>query len=270
MLCATSVPLAYCQPVDANSEKTNQNPQELNSTLALSADEKVTAGEKPSDPPESTPPSKIQSDENQSASSRNSGKRESAATKVDNASGDTTTKSSDTDISTETDTNAGTSDSTILDRFDLGRPGGIFAPRSPARDSLLKGTISTFSGRTPLLSGSVQVVPVDTKIELVIPDGVYINSEVSQKGDEIMVRIGKDVLGEGGKVVLPGGWYARGLITQAACQRRLGRDGYLDIKFDKLVSPDGEYEVDFDAQFSTKDSKLKSVAKVVAIDSGYV
>src|SRR5690606_29227366 len=71
-------------------------------------------------------------------------------------------------------------------------------------------------------------------------------------------------------VVLPGGWFVRGLVTDSVNQKRLGRDGYVEVEFDKLVSPDGDYELDFNAKFSSKDSKLKSAAKVVAIDSGYV
>jgi hypothetical protein len=42
------------------------------------------------------------------------------------------------------------------------------------------------------------------------------------------------------------------------------------MEFDKLISPDGEYQLPFHATVSTKDSLLKSVAKVAAIDSGYV
>src|SRR5262249_54295361 len=70
--------------------------------------------------------------------------------------------------------------------------------------------------------------------------------------------------------VIPAGWFMRGLITDTKSQRRGNRDGYVDVQFDKLVSPDGQYEVPFNAKFSTKDKKLQSVAKIVGTDAKYM
>lgn len=134
---------------------------------------------------------------------------------------------------------------------------------------LLRGQVSTFKGRSPILSGSVQSIPEKTKVELVVPDGININSEVSQKGDEIMVRVANDIM-DGDKVLIPGGWYMRGLVTEAVPQKRGGRDGYVEVQFDKLISPNGDYELDFNSKFSTKDKKLMSVTKVLAKDSAMV
>jgi len=132
---------------------------------------------------------------------------------------------------------------------------------------LLKGQVSTFGGRSPLLYGTVQNIPEKTKVELVVPPGINMNSEISQKGDEIQLRIAKDIM-DGDKVLIPGGWYVRGLVTEVAPRRRGGRNGYVSVQFDKLVSPDGEHEVDFNANLSTKDNKLTSVLKVVGKDAG--
>lgn len=50
---------------------------------------------------------------------------------------------------------------------------------------------------------------------------------------------------------------------------RFGRDGYIEIKFEKLVSPDGKWVVPLDASASTKQSVAKQVSKQVATTTGY-
>jgi hypothetical protein len=147
---------------------------------------------------------------------------------------------------------------------------GKFRVPSMGKDMpLLQGQVSK-EGSSPFLSGKTEEIPAETKVDLVVPQGVMLNSEISQKGDEVLVRIAQDVKGGGGKVLLPGNWYIRGLVTEAVSQKRLGRAGYVEVQFDKLVSPDGEYEVDFNAKLSTKDNKLTAIAKVVATDAVYV
>ncbi len=129
---------------------------------------------------------------------------------------------------------------------------------------LLHGQVS--KTQSPFLSGSVETVPKGSRIDLTLMGNL--NSEVMQKGDEIYARVAAD-LKNGEHVLLPSGWYIHGLVTDIKGQRRLGRDGYLDVEFDKLVSPDGQYELPFNAKFSTADNQLKAVAKVVAIDTAY-
>lgn len=142
------------------------------------------------------------------------------------------------------------------------------SPRLKTDMPLLKGTVELGSRPSPFLSGSVQTIPAETQINLVLPDNVYINSQVSQKGDEVWLRVGQDV-GNGSGLGLPGGWYMRGLITQVEKIKRGHRDGWFEIEFDKIVSPDGQYEIDFPAKYSTKDGTLKMVSRQVAIGSAY-
>ena len=139
--------------------------------------------------------------------------------------------------------------------------------KAKVTSEVLKGTVSEDGKKTPFLTGSIQSIPKGTAIDITFCGNI--NSEVSQKGDEIMVQVSHDV-GSGKSVGVPGGWYMHGLVTDAAAQKRLGRDGYIEIEFDKLVSPDGQYELPFHATVSTKDKMLKTVAKVAAIDSGHV
>lgn len=140
-------------------------------------------------------------------------------------------------------------------------------PHMDNKGKLLQGKIE-MSKPSPFIPGKVETIPAETKVDLVVPAGVVLNSEISQKGDEIFVRISQDIKG-GGKVLLPAQWYMRGLVTEAVSQKRLGRAGYVEVQFDKLVSPDGEYAVDFNAKLSTRDNKLTALTKIVAKDAAY-
>jgi hypothetical protein len=140
-------------------------------------------------------------------------------------------------------------------------------PASPESGKLLEGRVSQTGKPSPLLYGHLETIPPGTKVDLTIMGNL--NSELSQKGDEILARVGCDI-GNGQHVLLPGGWYMHGLVTEVEGQRRLGRDGYVEVEFDKLVSPDGDIELPFKAKVSTKDGQLKAVAKTALIDSGYI
>ncbi len=134
---------------------------------------------------------------------------------------------------------------------------------------LLKGSIEMGERPSPFLSGSVQTIPAETTINLIVPDNMHINSEMTQKGDELWFRVGQDV-SNGSGLGIPGGWYMRGLVTNSQGKKRFHRDGHLEIEFDKIVSPDGQYEIDFPAKYSSKDGTVKMIAKQVAISSAYM
>ncbi len=141
---------------------------------------------------------------------------------------------------------------------------GTSPPPCPAAD-YLKGRVT--ASPSPFLQGSVETVPKGAKLDLTLMGNL--NSEISNKGDEIFARVAVD-LKDGQRVLLPANWYLHGVVSDVASQRRLGRDGYVEVEFDKLVSPDGQYELPFETKFSTRDNQLKAVAKVLAIDTGYV
>jgi hypothetical protein len=130
---------------------------------------------------------------------------------------------------------------------------------------MLKGTVS--DSHSVLLPDQVQSLPKGTKVALTMQ--CNLNSEISNTGDEIRARISVDVK-DGRKVLLPGGWYVHGKVTNSASQKRLGRDGFVEVEFDKLVSPDGEIALPFPTKFSTHDNQLKAISKIVAIDTGYM
>lgn len=143
------------------------------------------------------------------------------------------------------------------------QPNQIKREQSPP--DYLKGGISTT--QSPFLYGSVESIPAGTQVHLTLMGNL--NSELNQKGDEVLARLAMDVK-DGEKVLLPDGWFAHGFVVDVASQRRLGRDGYVEIEFDSLISPDGNYEISFPAKLSTRDNKLHALAKTLAIDAGYV
>lgn len=144
-------------------------------------------------------------------------------------------------------------------------PANKAAPAHSASSSsnnakILKGavshTVSPFKE-----DGSVETVKEGTPIKLVF--SANLNSEVSQVGDKVIARVSMD-LKDGNKVILPGQWYVVGKIARIEGRKRMGRDGYCEIKFEKLVSPDCKFEAAIDATISTKDSAVKTVATQAA------
>ena len=115
---------------------------------------------------------------------------------------------------------------------------------------------------------TTETIPEGTPLKLTVTTSL--NSEIAREGDEIRALVSTDLKDKDGKkVVLPGKWQVVGHVTRVEGQKRAGRDGFIDIKFDKLVSPDGKWEVPLDASASTKPSPLKTAAKQVAETTGY-
>ena len=130
-----------------------------------------------------------------------------------------------------------------------------------------KGSATHQVDRSPILDGVVQTIPPGVEVNLSL--NCFLNSEISRMGDEILAKVSIDVK-DGSRVMLPEGWFIRGLVTDAAGQKRHSRDGYIEVTFDKLISPRGDIELKFPAKFSTKDHTLKSIAKVAMIDTAMV
>lgn len=131
----------------------------------------------------------------------------------------------------------------------------------------LRGGVTESVKASPFLYGSIQDVPLGTKLHLSF--STNLNSQISKLGDDVIARLDNDVNADG-KVILPGDWFLHGSITDINGQKRLGRDGYVEVEFDKIISPDGEIDLPFKAKFSTKDNELTAVSKIMLVDSGYI
>ena len=94
-----------------------------------------------------------------------------------------------------------------------------------------------------------------------------IDASFTLEGDEFFAEVTSDVYSDKG-IIIPRGTVAHGIIKASKESRRLGRDGYIDLKFDYLVTPDGR-EIPIEGNMSTKMHPLKATAKIVATDVGY-
>ena len=94
-----------------------------------------------------------------------------------------------------------------------------------------------------------------------------LSSGYTLEGVEFFAEVSKDVETEKG-VIIPVGTIAHGIVKMVGDPKNNGRDGYVDINFDYLVTPDGS-EIPIQASFTTKAKPIKGAAKMVAHHAGY-
>ena len=116
-----------------------------------------------------------------------------------------------------------------------------------------------------LFNGKKETLEKRDVIEMTVSQ--VLDGTFSLEGDEFFAEVTSDVIGDKG-VIIPKGTVAHGTIIQTSSARRLGRDGYLDLSFDYLVTPDGR-EIPIEGKMSTKLHPLKAATKIVATDIGY-
>lgn len=116
-----------------------------------------------------------------------------------------------------------------------------------------------------IFTGETKKLDKGTKLELTV--ATVIGSEMSVEGDEFFAEVTSDLMVDGG-VVVPMGTVCHGTVTESQNEKRLGRDGYVTMEFDYLLTPDGR-EIPVKAKMSTKSHPLKSFAKVALTDVGY-
>lgn len=107
---------------------------------------------------------------------------------------------------------------------------------------------------------------IDSKESIEMTVEQVIDATLSTEGDEFFARVTSDVGKKG--VLLPKGTVAHGVIFQTKDAKRLGRDGYVTMKFDYLVTPDGR-KIPIEGDMSTKMNPVKQFGKIVATDIGY-
>ena len=116
-----------------------------------------------------------------------------------------------------------------------------------------------------LFTGKTEYLEKKDVIDMTVSQ--VLDGSFSFEGDEFFAEVTSDVLGDKG-VIIPKGTVAHGVIKQTSEAKRLGRDGYLDLSFDYLVTPDGR-EIPIEGKMSTKLHPLKAATKIVATDVGY-
>ncbi len=86
-----------------------------------------------------------------------------------------------------------------------------------------------------VLQGYVRVVPVGTKIPIIMDTAV--DSDTSQESDEFSARTAED-LDIDGQVAVPAGSIIRGRIAKLNPPKHLNRSGSVALKFDSVTTPD--------------------------------
>ena len=116
-----------------------------------------------------------------------------------------------------------------------------------------------------LFTGKTETLEKKDVIEMTVSQ--VLDGSFSFEGDEFFAEVTSDVIGNKG-VIIPKGTVAHGVIKDTSSAKRLGRDGYIDLSFDYLVTPDGR-ESPIEGKMSTKLHPIKAATKIVAQDIGY-
>ena len=97
------------------------------------------------------------------------------------------------------------------------------------------------------------------EVELTVSQ--VLNGATSIEGDEFFAEVSQDVMADTG-VLIPRGTIAHGTIRNIAAPKRLGRNGYIELSFDYLVTPDGR-EIQIDGNMTSKLNPAVSTSKVI-------
>lgn len=108
---------------------------------------------------------------------------------------------------------------------------------------------------------------VESRDEINMTVSQVLSGAYSQEGDEFFAEITQEVKGKKG-VVLPVGTIAHGTIRQLEEAKRLGRDAWIEMEFDYLITPDGR-EIPIEAKMSSKANPIVGGSKAIAKNIGY-
>jgi len=124
---------------------------------------------------------------------------------------------------------------------------------------------SEFEENKDLFTGQIEAVQKGSKLKMTVSS--VISSGYHLKGDEFFAEITDDFSTQSG-IVIPSGTVAHGIVTELKDKKRLGRDAYISIKFDYLITPDNR-KIPIEAGMTTKRNAAASAAKVVLEDTAY-
>jgi hypothetical protein len=116
-----------------------------------------------------------------------------------------------------------------------------------------------------IFTGQVEKIEQKEVVKMVVSQ--VLQGGTTMEGDEFFAEVSSDVEGGGG-VLLPIGTLAHGTVRNIVDPKRGGRDGWIEVKFDSLITPDGR-EIPINASMTTKNSAAKTVAKTVGVDTAY-
>ena len=116
-----------------------------------------------------------------------------------------------------------------------------------------------------LFTGKVEHLERKDVINMTVSQ--VLDSNINMEGDEFFAEVTDEVKGDTG-VIIPKGTIAHGRISQTGDAKRLGRQAWISLDFDYLVTPDGR-EIPIEGKMSTKLHPVAEASKIVVQDVGY-
>lgn len=134
----------------------------------------------------------------------------------------------------------------------------VFKGRAEINDKLEKENKELFTG---------EIDQLDTKDVIKMTVSQVLTSGITEEGDEFFAEITSEVEGEKG-VILPAGTIAHGSVKEIQESKRFGRDAWIEVNFDYLITPDGR-EIPIQGKMSTKMNPVVGTTKMIAKSAGY-
>ncbi|MCD7879806.1 MAG: hypothetical protein LUG16_07735 [Candidatus Gastranaerophilales bacterium] len=136
--------------------------------------------------------------------------------------------------------------------------GGIIPPVFAAPyEGHIEATDTKKQEQNKIFTNEVKKIDSDNEINLVVSQ--VLAGTTSIEGDEFFAEVSQDVLAGSG-VLLPKGTVAHGSIRNIVNPKRMNRDGYIELSFDYLITPDGR-EIPIEGDMTSRLSAAKSVAR---------
>ena len=133
--------------------------------------------------------------------------------------------------------------------------------------NVIRGHVEVTDQNAPqgdYFTGEVSVMDKGDVINMTVTE--VMSAGLTMEGDDFFAEVTGEVSGKNG-VIIPVGTVAHGSVKQVAGPKRMGRDGWIELKFDSLIMPDGR-EIPIEAKMTTKNNVVKGTAIKVAQGTG--
>lgn len=139
----------------------------------------------------------------------------------------------------------------------------------PSKSYVFQGHVEINKGQEAstenLFTGELSNIKKGTEMKMSVSS--VLSNGYTRYGDEFFAEITNDVITEEG-IVIPAGTTAHGIVSAMGASKAMGRDAYITLDFDYLITPDGR-RIPIQASMSTKKNAATSIAKSVLRDAGY-
>lgn len=129
----------------------------------------------------------------------------------------------------------------------------------------IEETIKKEQNENKIFTNEVKKLEETQTINLMVSQ--VLNGTTSIEGDEFFAEVSEDVLAGSG-ILLPKGTIAHGKIKNIVDPKRMGRDGYIELGFDYLITPDGR-EIPIEGDMTSKLHPVKGTAKKIGENVAY-